>query len=266
MEINSLENPKIKKIIKLRKAKERNKQNFIIIEGHRELLLALKAGIKVKTIFYCASFNANKEKSLPTEIKNNLILDTSPAVFKKISYRENPDGFLVLAEPKEIKLPQIKLSPNPLLIILESVEKPGNLGAILRTADAAGIDGIIINNPKTDIYNPNVIRASQGTVFTSQIALASIKETKAWLKDNNIISLAATPRAQNAYTVADLSRPLAIVMGAEDKGLSQEWLLPAQDKIRIPMKGKIDSLNVSASAAIIIFESLRQRAGLTKIK
>lgn len=255
--ITSPHNLKIKDIIKLRKTRERKKQSLIIIEGRPEIELAKQAGLKITELFYCPDFCQPGRKI--TGLEEKLITPLAPSVFQKISWRENPDGFIALAKPRHLKLAKIKLSRNPLVVILEALEKPGNLGAILRSADAAGADAVIINNPKTDIYNPNVIRASRGAVFTNQIAAAGTEEIKEWLKKNKIKSLAAAPEAKKLYTEIDYKKPLAIILGEEHQGLSQCWLEEAEEKIRIPMAGRIDSLNVSVSAAIILFEAVRQR-------
>lgn len=252
--ITSLDNPKIKQVLKLREARNRKKENLVLIEGEREIGLALKAGLKLETFFYCPEL---AEGEVPA-LEKNLIFSVSPAVFRKISYRENPDGFLALARPLLKGLRDLKLGKNPLLIVLEGVEKPGNLGAVLRSADAAGADGIIVTG-KTEIYNPNAIRSSQGTVFTNQIALAGDQETIAWLKERKIKIFATTPAGDKTYVSADFSGPAAIVMGAEDKGLSKTWLEAAEERVKIEMRGLIDSLNVSVSLAIILFEALRQR-------
>ena len=254
--ITSVQNERIKEIIRLRKPRERRKQDLIIIEGKQEIELAHQAGLEIVELFYCQDFaNSKKIAGLPEE----KLAPVVPAVFQKISYRENPDGFLALAKPKYLELSKIKLNKNPLVIILESLEKPGNLGAILRSADAAGVDAVIVADPKTDIYNPNVIRASLGTVFTNQVAAASTEEARNWLAKNKIKSLAATPEAKKIYTEADYKGAVAIIMGEEHPGLSKDWLEKVDEKIKIPMRGKIDSLNVSASTAIILFEAVRQR-------
>ena len=254
--ITSVQNERIKEIIRLRKPRERRKQDLIIIEGKQEIELAEEAGLEIVELFYCQDFAGSKKIA---GLSEEIITPVVPAVFEKISYRENPDGFLVLARLKYLELGKIKLSQKPLIIILESLEKPGNLGAILRSADAAGVDAVIVADPKTDIYNPNVIRASLGTVFTNQVAAASTEEARNWLAKNKIKSLAATPEAKKIYTEADYKGAVAIIMGEEHPGLSKDWLEKVDEKIKIPMRGKIDSLNVSASTAIILFEAVRQR-------
>ncbi|MDD5071309.1 MAG: RNA methyltransferase [Patescibacteria group bacterium] len=255
--ITSAQNPKIKETIKLRKPRERRKEGLIIIEGRQEIEMARQAGLEIIELFYSQDFAGSKTIA---GLSEEMITPVVSAVFEKISYRENPDGFLALGKPKYLELDEIKLNKNPLIIILESLEKPGNLGAILRSADAAGVDAVIVADPKTDIYNPNIIRASLGAVFTNQVAVTGAEEIKEWLAKNKIRSLASTPEAKKLYTEADYKGPTAIIMGEEHPGLSQGWLSAAKEKIRIPMAGKIDSLNVSVSAAIILFEAVRQRS------
>jgi len=253
--IESTQNEKIKNIIKLRETgRERKKQGWFLIEGWREINLALKAGVEIANLYYCQDY-VKKELDFDEE----KLIEVSKKVFDKIAYRENPDGYLAVAKIKELKLANIKLSRKPLIVVLEAVEKPGNLGAILRTADAAGADAVIINDAKTDIYNPNVIRASQGTVFTVPMVLSSIEQTVEFCKNNKIKILAATPETEKQYTEINYNNGCAIIMGAEDKGLSEKWLAMADEKIKMKMSGKIDSLNVSVSAAIILFEAVRQR-------
>jgi TrmH family RNA methyltransferase len=254
--INSLENKKIKELIKLQKAGFRKKTGQFLIDGLREIELAISAGVSIIDIFYCPEL---AKKSLPVKLKLFNIIEVSAAVFKKVFYKENPDGFLALAERKIKGLSDLKLSHNPLIVVLETVEKPGNLGAILRSAYAAGIEAVILNDPQTDIFNPNVIRSSEGHLFTNQIAVASVKETVKLFKELGIKSFAAATSKNNNYTQADFSGPSAIILGSEADGLSKEWLKLADNKIKIPMKTGIDSLNVSVSAAIIVFEALRQR-------
>jgi len=254
--ITSAQNPKIKEIIKLQKPRERKEGGLIIVEGYQEILMALGAGFEIEKLFFCPDLAGKK---VIEKMGDSKIISVASGVFKKIAYRENPDGFLALVKSKILKLNEIKLSASPLVIVLESVEKPGNLGAILRSADAAGADAVIISDQRTDIYNPNVIRASLGTIFTNQVVISGAKEIQKWLSKNKIKSLAATPEADKIYTEVNYKGGMAIVMGEEHKGLSQTWLKEAEEKIRIPMAGKIDSLNVSVSMAIILFEAVRQR-------
>lgn len=257
MMITSPSNPKIKEVIKLRKSGERQKQDLIVIEGLKEIDMAVQAGIMPQTLFYSPDYA--RENRLPATVMNQEELVVAAHVFDKISWREHPDGFLVLARPRYLELEDIKLSKDPLLVVLEGLEKPGNLGAILRTADAAGVDAVIISDPQTDIYNPNVIRASLGTVFSNQVVVADRDRVAEWLKSKKIKIYATTPAVDTYYTEAEFTMSSAILIGAEHEGLSRQWLKLADEKIRIPMQGKIDSLNASVSAAIVIFEAIRQR-------
>lgn len=255
IKIESLQNEKIKQVVKLRKANARKKNDLIIIEGKKELDLALESGWKIEELFYCPSL----APSIHLNIHFN-VYEVTEEVFAKISYRDKGDGFLALAKPVNQELKSIEISKDPLVLVLENVEKPGNLGAILRTADASGVDLVILNNQQTDIYNPNVIRASRGTVFTVPVVSLSIDETVQFLKKNKITSYAAYLGADKIYTDINLKKASAVILGTEDKGLSKDWLDKVDQKIIIPMNGKIDSLNVSVSAAIIIYEALRQRS------
>ncbi|MDA3839963.1 MAG: RNA methyltransferase [Patescibacteria group bacterium] len=260
MEINSVQNTQIKNIVKLKKASERKKQGLFVVEGEREIKIAIDSGQTIETHYVCARFNKNKEK-----LRNAGSISVSEDVFRKISYRESPDGNIATFKLKRTYLKDANLSKKPLIIILESIEKPGNLGAIMRTADAAKIDAVIVNNSKIDIYNPNAIRASQGTIFSTPLFLANIKETEEFCINNKISIFATSPRANKNYTEADFSQGSAILMGSEDIGLSDEWLKLANQSIKIEMKGLIDSLNLSVSTAVIVFEVLRQRADLSPI-
>jgi len=255
--ITSSQNPKVKEILKLRKASNREEAGLIVVEGHQEIGMALTSGLELDRLYYCGEYN-HKDRKI-AGLEEELIISVVPAVFLKISYRENPDGFLAIFKASAPELSKIKLSANPLVIILESLEKPGNLGAIFRSADAAGVNAVIINDKKTDIYNANVIRASLGTIFTTPHAVSTLEETRAWLEKNKIKTFAAAPAATKLYTEVNYDGPVAIVVGEEHPGLSESWLEQASEKVRIPMSGKIDSLNVSVSTAVILFEAIRQR-------
>jgi TrmH family RNA methyltransferase len=261
LSINSSSNPAIKELIRLRKAGERREKNMILVDGRREIELGLQAGLKITDIFYCPDLDQSAGDLGSLSGRTGLkISEVSEAVFRKICYKENPDGFLAVAQRPQTALPRLKTSSGDLLVvILEKVEKPGNLGAIIRSAYAAGVDHIIINEAQTDIYNPNVIRASEGYIFKLPPMEASSDDTIRWLEDNKIRSYGAATSAKKEYVEADLRGRCAIVLGSEADGLSKKWLKSADELIRIPMRGDIDSLNVSVSAAIIIFESLRQR-------
>lgn len=257
--ITSIQNQRIKNIVKLQqKSSERKSQNLIVIEGLREIGLAIKSGIEIKSIFFCPEIISYDRIREITDNESS-VFEISRDVYHKIAYRESTEGILVLAEPKYLTLNSLNLRKNPLLIVLESVEKPGNLGAILRTADAANADAVIICDPLTDIYNPNVIRSSVGCVFTKQVVATSSDEALEWLKKKKIRSYAAALTAKKFYHETDFTLPSAIIMGTEADGLTKKWLNGADDQIKIPMNGEIDSLNVSTSTAILVFEAMRQR-------
>jgi len=256
--ITSHQNPKIKSLLALEKPRERKKQCLFVIEGQKEISLALEAGYKIGNVFFCEEL-ADPAEIAAFGLTDKLLIPVSRDVFDKIAVRENSGGIIAVAEHKVHRLEQIKLSANPLVLVLEAVEKPGNLGAILRTADAAGLDGVIICDPQTDFYNPNVIRSSLGCVFTNQIASATTEETIDWLIKNNMKIYCTYLRASKPYHEVDYSKPCAIIMGTEATGLSESWITHASQNIIIPMRGKIDSMNVSNAAAVVVFEAKRQR-------
>jgi TrmH family RNA methyltransferase len=256
--ITSTQNPKIKSLLSLEKPRERRKQQLFIVEGKKEIGMALDAGYKIGNLFYCVDlFPETDLKSL--RVENKFLVPVTQEVFDKIAVRENSGGVIAVAEMKVHRLDQIKLSDSPLLLVLESVEKPGNLGAILRTADAAGVDAVIICDVQTDFYNPNVIRSSMGCVFTKPIASATSEETIEWLTKNKVSIYCTYLKASRPYFEIDFTQPCAIVMGAEATGLSDVWLKNSAGNIIIPMQGKVDSMNVSNAAAVVVFEAVRQR-------
>jgi TrmH family RNA methyltransferase len=257
--ITSTQNPKIKSLLSLEKPRERKKQFLFIVEGAKEVRMAIEAGYKIGNIFFCEE-RLNMVESQDLLSQDKLLIPVSPEVFDKIAIRESTGGILAVAEQKLHRLDDILLKKNPLLLILEAVEKPGNLGAILRTADAAGVDAVIICDPQTDFYNPNVIRSSVGCVFTKQIASATSEETITWLKRNNIKIYCTYLKASRPYHQAYYTVPSAIVLGTEATGLSDIWVKNSDANIIIPMQGKIDSMNVSNAAAVVVFEALRQRS------
>lgn len=258
--ISSLQNNRIKNIVKLSKARERKSQNLFILEGARELTLALSVGYTVDSVFVCPELFAKTDyPDVLNTIDENLLFEVSEQVFEKIAYREGSDGLIALMNPKSHSIADLEVKANPFIIILEAVEKPGNLGAILRTADAAQADAVIVCDPLTDIYNPNAIRSSVGCMFTVPTAICSSEEALSWLKANKITSYAAELRASEWYQDVDYRQATAIVMGTEADGLTDFWLNNADKRIKIPMRGKIDSLNVSVSTAVLTFEAMRQR-------
>lgn len=258
--ISSLQNARIKNIIKLSKHKERFLQNLFIIEGARELMLARAGGYVIKEVYVCTDlFSRTDYPNVLEGIPEDICCEVSLTVFEKIAYRSGSDGLLVLAEPKRHSLVDLNLPVNPFVIVLEAIEKPGNLGAILRTADAAKADAVIVCDPNTDLYNPNTVRSSVGCLFTVPTAICSSADALRFLSERNIGVFAAELKASQWYHETDFTFPSAIVMGTEADGLTDFWLTNADARIKIPMRGLIDSLNVSVSTAIITFEAMRQR-------
>ena len=253
--ITSKTNPKIKNIIKLEKASERREQNRVLIEGRREIERAVACGFEIDTLFVCPDIATNG-----AGIAARSVEEVSLDVFEKIAYREGSDGLLAVAIPKYADLKAFKpKKKNPLIIVLETVEKPGNLGAVMRTADAAGVDAVIIADQRTDLYNPNAIRASVGCIFSVPLFACSSEECIKWLKANNITIYCTYLKASIDYLDADFKKASAIVMGTEATGISQQWVDAADQNIIIPMNGIADSLNVSVTTAIVTFEAVRQR-------
>ena len=260
--IVSLQNSKIKNINKLAsRARERKEQGLFVIEGAREITLALEGGYLLNSVFVCPELFAKTDyPDVLKTISSHILFEVSPEVFDKIAYREGSDGLLALAQSQSQNIEDLSLSENSFVIVLEAVEKPGNLGAILRTADAASADAVIVCDPQTDIYNPNTVRSGVGCLFTVQTAVCSNQEAYAFLKRKGIRMYAAELNAAEFYQNVDFRPASAIVMGTEADGLSDFWLQNADARIKIPMRGKIDSLNVSVSTAILTFEAMRQRS------
>lgn len=257
MDITSPQNPLIKRVVKLRESKrQRREEGLMLVEGADELTLALESGLEPQTLF-CAPELASARPNLSRWKATSV----SRAAFEKISYRENPDGWLGVFPIPKTSLQSLRLGKTPFVIVAESVEKPGNLGAILRTADAAGVDAVLVCDPRVDLWNPNVVRASRGALFAVPVAETDNASALAWLRARNIKTLAATPSADVRYAEIDLREPIAIVVGAEDKGLTDFWMSAADLRVKIPMKGRVNSLNVSIAAALIIYEAVRQRGG-----
>ncbi len=255
MDITSLQNPRVKYIVKLREDKRQRKlDGLMLVEGYDELTLALSTGLKPQTVL-----TAPELASVSMDIPSAEIVTMTRAVFEKISYRDNPDGWLGIFPVPKTALEDLKLSESPLVIVAESVEKPGNLGAILRTADAAHVDAVIVCDPRVDLWNPNVVRASRGTIFTVPTVEADSPNALAFLKLRKMRVLAATPSAEVLYTDVDLKEPIALAVGTEDEGLTDFWMRNADIKVKIPMLGKVNSLNVSIATALITYEAVRQR-------
>lgn len=258
--ITSLQNPKVKMLVRLREKKERQAAGLMLVEGYEEISLAMNTGLKPQELYYCPDLiKAAYQKSLLKRIDQAHLVEVNDAVFAKIAYRENPDGWLATLPLPQIPLENLPLSQNPFVVIAETVEKPGNLGAMLRTADAAGVDAVIACDPLTDWGNPNIVRASKGTLFTVPVAEARNQAVLDWLRQHQIKIVVGTPDADQTYTQADFTQPVALMVGAEHQGVSEFWLQSADMKVSIPMVGRVNSLNVSASAALLMYEVVRQR-------
>ncbi len=263
--INSPQNPRVKNLVRLREGKHRRRQGIFIIEGLRELQRALKAGVEITEFYACeALWNDPAALDLAEEIDARSGIECfqlAEAAFRKASAREGPDGILALARSPVRSLDDLRLRTNPLLLVVEHVEKPGNLGTLLRTADAAGVDAVIVTDPVCDLYNPNCIRASQGAVFSVCSLVADNAQLRRWLAERGMALVATTPEASLLHWQVDMRGPAALLMGSEAQGLSAFWMDdPVVQRARIPMNGGADSLNVAAAAAIFLFEAVRQRA------
>lgn len=257
--ITSAQNPKIKRLLQLQqKSSERRKAGLFVVEGIREVERCVEKGYEIDTIFY---LNKPMEENVSGIIKNKDIklFEVSPTIYEKIAYRGSTEGIIAEVKTKDKTLNDLNLSENPLVVVLESVEKPGNLGAILRSADAAGADALIVCDPLTDLYNPNLIRNSTGAIFSVPCVACTSEECIKFLKENNIQILTAQLQDSELYYDTDMKRGTAIVMGTEATGLTDIWRKAADAHIRIPMLGITDSLNVSVSAAILLYEAVRQR-------
>ncbi|WP_372797820.1 TrmH family RNA methyltransferase [Pontiella sp.] len=260
--IESTKNPRVKTVNKLRKSKHRTELKQTVVEGFREIRRAFESGWPFLELYCCPELYLAVDEDLLVEKIRGAgipVFQCSEAAFRKMSYRDTPDGLMALSPLVGKKLNELNLPENPLILIAEDLEKPGNLGTILRTADATGVDAVIACDHKTDLNNPNVIRASIGTIFFMPVAEATTAETFAWLDQHGIQSLAAVPDADEEYTAVDMRRGTAIVVGAEDEGLTDQWISGADRRVSIPMLGKNDSLNVSTAAAILLYEAVRQR-------
>ena len=259
-QIRSTQNPYIRQLTQLKdKSRERKTSGLFLIEGEREISLALKGGYNIETIlFYPELFSEEPINELTNQHIN--LIEVSKDVYQKLAYRDTTEGIIAVAKTKDLSIDTIKFKTKiPLILVVEAPEKPGNIGALLRTADAANVDAVIIANPKTDIYNPNIIRSSVGCVFTNQIATGSTQEIIAFLKEHSINIYCADLQASVDYHTQDYTKPTVIIVGTESTGLTNEWLENATQNIIIPMQGEIDSMNVSVAAGILIFEAKRQR-------
>ncbi len=259
-QITSSQNPYIKSLLQLQeKAKARKESGTFLIEGIREIELAIKGNYEIETILFLPELIS--ETKLKKIVVSSAVekIEISKEVYQKLAYRDTTEGILAVAKTKSLQLSDLNLPQNPLILVMESIEKPGNIGAILRTCDAAKVDAVILANPKTDLYNPNIVRSSLGCLFTNQIATATTEETINYLVENKIDFYSATLQNSTSYHTQNYTTPTALVVGTEATGLSQLWRDKATQNIIIPMQGAIDSMNVSVAAAILIFEAKRQR-------
>jgi len=262
-QISSTQNPAIKRLFQLQeKSRTRKKEGVFIVEGIREITLALKGGFEISELYFCPELFSEDQISALLKISRFQpeVIEISNEVYNKIAYRGSTEGLIAVVRSKDLSLDKLQLnSDNLLILVAEAPEKPGNIGALLRTADAANVDAVLIANPKTDLFNPNIIRSSVGCVFTNKLAMGSTSEIIAFLKDRKVSIIAAALQASKIYSEMDFRSSCAIVLGTEDTGLSEEWLKNSTQNIIIPMQGEIDSMNVSVAAGILVFEAKRQR-------
>jgi len=263
MKITSLKNPKVLHACSLRERRERDREEVTLLEGYRELSRALDAGIRLLECFYCPEqFLGENEGALLERAKGQgaELFETTPGILAKLAYRDRPEGLIAIAGIKRLGLNDLPAKPDGLYLVAETIEKPGNLGSLLRSADAAGATAVIVCDRRTDLFNPNVIRASTGAIFSMPLAEASSEEAMEWLRSLGISILAASPHATDVHADADMRRGVAIVVGAEQYGLSQAWMDAADSLVKIPMLGRMDSLNVATAATILLYEAARQRS------
>ncbi|OVE76209.1 rRNA methyltransferase [bacterium E08(2017)] len=261
--ISSLQNQRVKDIVRLRQRSHRDDSAKVIIEGTREIQMALNNGVNPDEIYFCNDFidsEADQQVIEQCRAHGAQLYECTKSVLEKIAYRDQPQGLLAIAPAISKQLQSFSPPTECLIVIAEAIEKPGNLGAILRTCDAAGVDAVILCDKCTDINNPNVIRASTGTVFSVPVFEATSQETIEWLEEHSVKTISATPSGNKIYSEINMTGPTAVVVGAEKPGLSELWLSKTDDLAVIPMKGQADSLNVSQATTILLYEALRQRS------
>ena len=260
--LTSSSNPRVKAAAAMRDRRERDLTGLTLVDGARELRRALEAGIEVVEAFVCEPLLAGPDARAALDLLRAGPIPlhaTSEQVFARLAFGERAEGLLAVVRIPSTALDAVALPADPLVVVVEGVEKPGNVGAVLRSADGAGVDAVIAASPRTDLFNPNAIRASAGTVFTVPLAAAPTTEVLAWLRSGRVRIVAARVDADRSYTDADLTGPLAVVLGAEADGLTDAWTDPDIEAVRLPMLGVADSLNVSVTAAVLVFEARRQR-------
>jgi len=270
IELTSLQNPRIKQIVKWRDRHDRDADQKVLIEGFRALTRAMAGNYPIDELYICPElFQGENEGTLIASLcgRGARLYRVSKDAFLKMAYRDRPEGLLGIGPQVHRTLKDLgKVKSPAFFLVAEQIEKPGNLGTMLRSADAAGVDALILCDPRTDLYNPNVVRASTGNLFTLPIAEATSEEALAWLKENGVAILSATPHTPNLYTDVDMTRPVAVVVGAEEFGLSPVWMNNGDIQVRLPMMGEADSLNVATATTLLLYEVLRQRlsAGILK--
>jgi RNA methyltransferase, TrmH family len=261
-DLTSRANPRVSAVAALRARRERDRRGLTIVDGAREVRRAIESGVGIDEVFVCEPLLAGPDARAALdalEAAGVKPVTTSEGVFEKLAFGGRSEGLVAVIRIPDLSLDRLELPADPLVVVIEGVEKPGNVGAALRSADGAGADALIASSPRTDLFNPNAIRASAGTVFTVPLAAASSNDVFAWLGAHGLRIVTARVDAERAYTDADLRGPLAIVLGAEVDGLTDTWSGPGVEPIAIPMRGIADSLNVSASAAVLLYEARRQR-------
>lgn len=264
--ISSLQNPRVKQLVKLRDRRPRDEAGVFLVEGYREIRRALEKQVALRELYFSPDwFLGENEPALlaQAETAGATLYELTKDAFAKVAYRERPDGLLAVAPQWRRALDDLAVRPDPFLLVVEAIEKPGNLGTILRSADAAGCDAVIVCDPVTDIFNPNVVRASTGVLFSVPLVVDESPRVLAWLRAKGVRTVATTPGAETLYTAANLTGPLAVIMGSEQYGLSEFWLQNADVPVRIPMAGQADSLNVAMATIITLFEAVRQRSSPT---
>jgi TrmH family RNA methyltransferase len=263
--VTSAANPGVKQVVKLRNARVRRQTKTFVVEGYRELRRALEAKVQIEQLWCCPELWLGENENELVELaaaSGADIVEVAAEPFRKMSYRDRPEGLLAVCVQPDTSLDRIELSKRPLVLVVEAIEKPGNLGTMIRAAGAAGADAVVAADPATDVFNPNVVRSSIGTCFSVPVAVAESDDAIAWLRKSDVRICVATPDAETAHYDADLAQALALVVGSEQYGLSIDWLGVADLDVRIPMPGGvIDSLNAAASAAVLLFEAVRQRSG-----
>lgn len=270
--ITSLQNPRVKQLVKLRDRRPRDEAGVFLVEGYRQIRRALEKGVRLTELYVCPEWYLGDQGNEPELIEKARaagakVFQLTRDAFAKVAYRERPDGLLAVAPQWRRTLADLESSlaakesakAEPFLLVVEAIEKPGNLGTILRSADAAGVDALIVCDAVTDLFNPNVVRASTGVLFSVPVIIAGSEEVREWLRARRIRAVATTPSAKALHTDTDLRGAMAIVMGSEQYGLSDYWLREADERVRIPMAGQADSLNVAMATIITLFEAVRQR-------